>query len=187
MDQELNSAISRRNMLKKTAAAGAVAFAAPVIMSSPAFAATGCNSGSKPCTTYYFAKISGSGVSGGTGDGTGTGCFNQTPASLCAGATGDINSGAVATGIVGNEGDSSGYIIYPLGAIPLVIQLKPGNDCYTFKYNGSTWVSVTGVNYQTPGCTFTFTTTVLGDGRIRVDFTNCQQQGLSHVNTYFCL
>jgi|GEM_PF-5209979 len=126
---------TRRDLLKKVAVGGAVAWTAPLVISSPVFATTGVG-GSKPCENYWFKKFEGS-----SDDGTGnTGCAVYTSIN---GKT--VQNNPPAGLVSGSYSGSAGTINFAAGVVPIYIQLKLGNQsypkewtCITFKYeNGS--------------------------------------------------
>ena len=187
---------TRREVLKKGAVAGAIVWTAPILSSSPAFAATGACSGSKPCTDFYFMQSTGGTNCAGT-DGsctypTVTDC-DENPVTLQSGCTLGANKPVV------TNGGNSGSIVFPAGVVPIYINAKLGSTCYLMLVNDDGLGNLTlgdpsvtpapcnGVTYslQKVAGKWTFTINV-------EDTSNCSPgapngQGLSHLATAFCL
>ncbi len=190
------SGLSRRDLMKRGAVAGAVVWSAPVLMSSPAFAATTACGGSKPCTDFYYVKIE--------GDANATGEPSINPNQCSSSTTGDNSvCGSLVTTATCGEGTplkngcslvSGGHtgnvavLTFPAGSVPQFFQLKPGTNCYDFAWDPATtsFVSTTAPS----GCLISSTGIVNGDGTttVRIEWRagkNCQ--GISHIGAYFCL
>lgn len=189
--------------MKKGAVAGAIVWSAPLLTSKPAFAATAECSGSVPCTRWYAVKFGLGAPAGCTpipeGDGEGTGCGNLVnllgcgePVTLLdgspppAGDTVDPCSYVTASTV----SSTTAILTYDSGVVPLYLQLKPGNDCYTYEYNGTTFVHVLTTGSPPAACTPSFDVVHHEDGSTTVTATypagsGCA--GISHVNTYFCV
>lgn len=189
---------SRRDLLKKTAIGAAAVWATPLVMSSPAFAATGCSSGSRPCTKAYYRKIEGCIVTGGTGDGEGC----PDPGTLCAGNPLTISTNSISPDLTGchyGQSDTSGtyaVINFPPNAIPLAIQTKPGTCDAAFiwenlVFSGSSTLPLVASSDSSCSWTFTKSGTIAGGltvtvvGTPRAAGNGCKN--LSHVNVWFCL
>jgi hypothetical protein len=199
--------LSRRDLMKKGAVAGAIVWSAPLLTSTPAFAATTECGGSQPCTTWYYAKVEGSdrttsgSCSGddagdGTDDGRGNGCVNLLAEVGCPGATvTSFSDGCSLLNAAGTFTHTGGTatVTFPAGAVPLFIQIKPGDNCYTYQWNGSEFVFFNGTDGTTagPGACLTSITDTVVDGKIKVDVVWNQGgsacNGISHFNAYFCL
>lgn len=179
--------------MKKGAVAGAVVWSVPVLTSTPAFAATGRCSGSKPCTDFYYVKNEKPGTDDSSCSDTSDGnnqCPNFTTADLsCDGAsTPAVKNGCDLVHIFFTEGSAT--FTYDPGVIPIIIQLKPGSTCFTYNYdeNTETFSTRPGTTPLPPGCTPTFVKS-MSNGSIVITVTypkaSCPA-GLSHVSTYFC-
>lgn len=190
--------------MKKGAVAGAIVWSTPVLMSTPAFAASAECGGSKPCTKWYAVKFENSNCIALTGNGDPT-CGNLlaqlgcgAPVTLYDGTpppAGDtVNPcGNYVTGVHRGDGGTppnSATVTYNAGVVPLFFQLKPGggsDSCYTYEWNGTTFVPTTLTG--TAPCTAQFVVTKPA-GKIQVDVTwpgGSTCKGLSHVSTYFCI
>lgn len=183
MSTELKTGVTRRDVLKKGAVAGAVAWSVPLITSSPAFAATGECSGSTPCQNWYYIKVGEDGLEGGTADGGGTGCNEALPSNPfgCPAGSASVSSGGLSQGVTGsfNAGTATATFTLPAGVIPLYVQPKPASSCYTYEYDAgsNSFVPLNGapdgvvsVNGN-PSTGMTITMTIAT---------------LSHANLYFC-
>jgi hypothetical protein len=188
---------TRREVLKKGAVAGAIVWVAPIVSSSPAFAASGQCSGSKPCTTFYFINSTG-GTNCEDSDGScGAGFYPAIQ--NCAGQTVATQSGCTlpaGTKPVFTNTGGAGSITYPSGIIPLYISVKLGNDCYLLTVNddGAGNLTLSAPSPAPLACNqvvfsliktasgYTFTVTIGSQ-------SDCGAggQGLSHMSTAFCL
>jgi len=181
------AAVSRRDLLKKSAVAGAIVWTAPVLMSSPAFAATGKCSGSKPCVNFYYVKYNGS-TEDCVSTADGSGCPGLTLNDLkCPGTNPPpLQNGCQFT--TGSSTDGSGTISFAAGIVPLVIQVKPGDNCYTVTYDAAT-------NTFTPsGAPAECNLTIVASGTVATGITvtigyndgGSVCKGISHIGAYFC-
>lgn len=189
--------------MKKGAVAGAIVWSAPLLTSTPAFAATAeCGGGSQECSTWYYAKVevddnnrnARTCSGGGTGDGAGSGC-PVPPIGCPSGSKTTFENGcSLLPAATFTHTGSSATVTFPEGAIPLYIQIKPGSNCYTYKWNGTDFVFYSGTNGTPtpppPGCLGGIVDSVV-NGKIKVDVTWNQGgsgcNGISHFNVYFCL
>lgn len=180
--------------MKKGAAAGAIVWSAPLLTSTPAFAAdTQCIGGSKPCTNYYFCKFDGSTVEEGSDD--------QCPSHVVEGDLGcSDQTGAVSNGCTHVDatftGDTSVVIDYSEGSVPIIVQIKLGGgvgSCYEFEWTDANRGAV--LTKEIPNgsfgtCTYTATPSgSISNGGMSITVTksgSCQGLGLSHAGTYFC-
>lgn len=182
--------ISRRDVMKKGAVAGAIVWSAPILTSSPAFAASGKCSGSKPCVTFYFAKVQGSTCdTQSTSDGGGTGCTNYTAAQLaCPGTTPPLMENGC-NFVSGSHSAGSGSFTYDPGVVPLIVQVKPGGNCYEFRYDENTNSFVAVAPFAPAACDLQLTVSgTVGTGiTVNISYDDGQGcAGISHMNTYFC-
>lgn len=192
------SGLNRRDLLRKGAAAGVVVWTAPIVLSSPAFAATGKCSGSKPCVDFFFFQSTG----GTDCSGTDASCTYPTildcnedavaPQDPCDG--GDPTRPTVSiTGGGTEDDDKEGCITYPAGYVPIFFNAKLGSNCYIVHVNDD--FTLTAPTPTPPACNdveFTITGS-LGTGfQICVtvgDTSNCGDaggHGVSHVATAYC-
>jgi hypothetical protein len=173
---------SRRDLLKKGAAVGAVAWSAPLLLSSTAFAATTECGVSQFCVNYCFAKFGGSGGAqlSDTSDGA---CANPLGTTRC-GKTVSFNRCTGAT-VTGTGLDIT--VTFPANAVPLAVTVKPGNDCVTFTYDGNNWGPTPSQVYSGGGnkpCTVTVQKISAKVVRFYQTGEGCN--GYSHHNLYYC-
>jgi hypothetical protein len=180
---QTESSISRRDLLRKGAVAGAVAWTAPVVLSSPAFAATGKCSGSKKCINFRSVKFeNGTSCTAAGNDG---GCPAPGITNCAGAAVTDFPSGCAGDGITGSQADNLGTINIPAGIVPLVVHIKTGGNCYriVFDENGQPGAptpapsGVTIVIQGNIGSGYTVTATKTGTGG---------GAGISHLTLYYC-
>lgn len=178
--------------MKKGAVAGAIVWSAPLLTSTPAFAATGRCSGSKPCVNFYYAKVEGSTCTT-SANGDGSECRNLALDSSCDSTAVTLQDGCAA-GFSGSHSGTTATFNYPAGAVPIFIQLKPGADCYNYEWTSSGWTFFGADDGGPPGTSAecangaTFLTTGSESTGYTVVATwpsGCN--GLSHIGTYFCL
>jgi hypothetical protein len=186
---------TRREVLKKGAVAGAIVWAAPIVSSSPAFAASGQCSGSKPCTNFYLINSTGGTNCEGSDESCDppaiTNCQGQTvtPQSGC-------NLPAASKPTIVNL-NSSATVTYDPGVIPIYFVVKLGSHCYFVDVIDTDGVlSLDEITPEPPECNdvevnlsgdaesgYVFTVTV-------GDTSNCSGiggHGISHISTAFCL
>lgn len=183
--------ISRRDVMKKGAVAGAIVWSAPMLTSSPAFAASGKCSGSKPCETFYYVKFTDANEDcNATSDGDGTGCTNYTSAQLaCPGTTPPAMQNGCQF-VTGSHTGGAGTISYQAGIVPLIVQVKPGSSCYEFRYDEATnsFVAVAPIAPAECNPQLVVSGTVATGITVTISYNQggpvCN--GISHLNTYFC-
>ena len=192
---EENVGETRRSVMKKAAVVGAVAWSAPMVLSSPAFASTGRCSGSVVCTTFYGNSIttSNGGAPYTVGSvGIGQCATRSISALLCPGVTyNPVPTLQTGTGVnaVTTSGDSGTYfsITFPAGAVPIGMDIHFGGaPCTSFNFDEPTnQFVVNGVNQCLP----TVVTSGTISGGITVTITknsNVTGCGFSGTNVYFC-
>ena len=181
VDENRDEGQSRRDLLKKGAIVGAVAWTAPMIISSPAFAATAQCSGSVPCTNFFFVKVNGDGsVTSGVGDGS---CGTRT-IKQCNNTNATLQDGG---GHIASSSGNGNLLTIKLtaGTVPILVTAKYGANCHDYTYNENT------KTFSAPSpatlCTASVTTsgTVAG-GLTIIIASNGSGCGISHVNLYFC-
>ena len=184
MITEPRQEMSRRELLAKGAAAGTVAWILPLVISSPAFAATAKCLGSKPCTTFYFVKINGDGtIAAGVADGS---CGLRT-ITKCDNTAATLQYGGGPPSQIVSTVSGAGSLSFTLsaGSLPLLLTTKYGQNCHDYTYNENTNQFVA----QPPatGCTASVTTTGSVAGGLTITVLSSGSGcGISHVNLYFC-
>lgn len=201
--------------MKKGAVAGAIVWSTPILMSTPAFAATGNCSGSKPCVKYCYVKITGgtNSASPGSEDGSDGSCPTVFTGNdfKCAGKPAPTIAGGTTECknlVSGFHGGTTGSITYAPGVVPLVVQVKVGNagagndqSCFSFRYNEQTgtFSNVTPIANQPPAdkcsaqdyanikVTVKAGTTVAGGITVEIAKPVGCLGGISHLGTYFCV
>ena len=185
---------TRREVLKKGAVAGAIVWAAPIVSSSPAFAASGQCSGSKPCTNFYFVNSTGGSACTGS-----DGSCTYPAVTNCEGDPVTLQSGctlpaSTRPAIVNNGG--TGSITFDPGVIPIYILAKLGANCYFMDVIDTNGVLTLGPPSPAPPACNDVDFALTGDGESGYVFTvtvgntsNCGGggHGISHMSTAFCL
>lgn len=172
---------SRRDLLKKAALVGAVAWTLPAVISSPAFAASKKCGGSRPCTTFYFVKVNGDGtIAPGVGDGS---CGLRTILK-CDSSTATLLDGGAFVTSTSSTSSTLSVTLAP-GVVPLLITTKYGPNCHDYTYNEGT------NTFSAPNPATACTASVTASGSIGGGLTILISStgggcGISHVNFYFC-
>lgn len=208
MTSDSKTGLSRRDVIKRGAVAGAVAWSVPMISSSPAFAATSRCHGSRPCVDWYYVKFENGGYSEGCGDGAGSPCPSFGLDTLgCEPLTDEqtLNCSGGKQYVDGSHGGQSGYFKFQPNVIPVKIQIKPGNNCITFNYvEGASQnqpLPVSGVvNNQgiAVNCYEVWVSNPSLSAGIQINYkiadpcmpddpNNDRTPGVSHIGTYFCV
>lgn len=182
--------------MKKGAVAGAIVWSAPLLTSSPAFAATGKCSGSKPCTNFYYLKNEQPGTSNldcsSSQDGKGSPCPPYESAALsCDGTTPPPVQNGCNQGVTIALTGTTATFTYAAGVVPIIIQLKPGDNCFTYDYNETTktFGIRPGTTAPPAGCLPVVgpaTPGLNGSTVVNVLYPATCPSSLSHVATYFC-
>ena len=205
---EIETGQSRRDLLKKAAVVGAVAWTVPMVISSPAFAASAKCTGSQRCTNFYGNSIgtpSGGGAASSIGPaGTGQCTTRNISNLLCPGVT-YPNGTALQLGSATSNAPSTGYgsfsITLPANSVPIALDIhfggQPANGysaCTYYVWNGSNFVIDPNGNAVDGGLTYdrcspvvTTSGTISGGLTITVSKTatwNCG--GFSGSNIYYC-
>lgn len=147
---------TRRDILKKSAVVGAIAWGVPTIITSPAALATGPCDGSSPCVNYYQAKFDSSGSCTGTENAT---KFCSTIAPDPCGTSPSFANGCSQSPTATWSGNTVTYG-FPAGTVPLLVCSKAGSG----------FDAIEGLS--NPGQSGTWTTT--------------QSSGISHIVLYWC-
>lgn len=187
MTNDARTHLSRREILKRGAVAGAVVWSVPMIASSPAFAATGKCSGSRPCTRFFGVKFDNDkqAVDGAPGGGGGGNCPPRYAQDLrCPGdATSTLETGNAALNHINDWNISSGGGMIELksGVVPLVLEVKFSTNCSAWSWNGSVFEKEFSVNDH--GITNVTVTGTLPSG-YTIWYTG---SSISNVGIYFCI
>ncbi len=187
---------NRRDLLKKAAVGGAIAFGLPAIISSPAFAAARKCSISAGCTKYYYAKYNTSTGEIENSNNVGGQCPDKELVDLqCPSQTGSPTfgyggalPGFSVTPVIGAapNGDTRSYTFnLPAGSIPIFLNSHFGNPIgcllWSFPDNGILTTPLTNL----PCLTVSTSGTIAGG--IKVTIASTCNVGWSGLMIYFCI
>lgn len=177
-------------MLARSAAATGVAWATPMLVSSPAFAATDQCSGSRPCSKYYFVGFSSSGSTGEVPSGSGGNCQPVPIEDLR--CQGDTKATFAGDGQPLLDDIGTWFFTLKPGRIPVFVEVKYATNCNRYRLIGSSFVAdgaFTGSG-STPTPTHPQAAHVELGGTAVDGFTitisKLTGQGISNIGMYFC-